>query len=112
MIVMVNLLVDILYALIDPASAWKADGHDCHHPITTDTVAASAPFWRLKGFPVIPVSILVFIAFVAGFRRRAGAARPADRQPGTTLSSRRSGEGGSLAYPLAPTMSAATCSRA
>ena len=36
-------------------------------PVTTDTIASAAPFWRLKGFPVIPASILVFIAFVAVF---------------------------------------------
>jgi peptide/nickel transport system permease protein len=69
-------------------------------PITTDTVAASAPFWRLKGFPVIPVSILVFIAFVAVF---ADVLAPHDPQSGSLARRFKPPfwlEGGSLAYPL------------
>ena len=69
-------------------------------PITTDTVAASAPFWRLKGFPVIPVSILVFIAFVAVF---ADVLAPHDPQIGSLARRFKPPfwlDGGSLAYPL------------
>jgi peptide/nickel transport system permease protein len=69
-------------------------------PVTTDTVASSAQFWRLKGFPVIPVSILLFIAFVAVF---ADLLAPHDPQVGSLARRFKPPfwlEGGSLAYPL------------
>jgi peptide/nickel transport system permease protein len=69
-------------------------------PVTTDTVASSAPFWRLKGFPLIPVSILLFIAFVAVF---ADLLAPHDPQIGSLARRFKPPfwlEGGSLVYPL------------
>jgi peptide/nickel transport system permease protein len=69
-------------------------------PVTTDTVVSSAPFWRLKGFPLIPVSILLFIAFVAVF---ADLLAPHDPQIGSLARRFKPPfwlEGGSLAYPL------------
>ena len=69
-------------------------------PVTTETVASSAPFWRLKGFPVVPVSILLFIAFVAVF---ADLLAPHDQQIGSLARRFKPPfwlEGGSLAYPL------------
>ena len=69
-------------------------------PVTTETVASSAPFWRLKGFPVVPVSILLFIAFVAVF---ADVLAPHDPQIGSLARRFKPPfwlEGGSLAYPL------------
>jgi peptide/nickel transport system permease protein len=69
-------------------------------PVTTETVASSAPFWRLKGFPVIPVSILLFIAFVAVF---ADLLAPHDPQVGSLARRFKPPfwlEGGSLVYPL------------
>jgi peptide/nickel transport system permease protein len=69
-------------------------------PVTTDTVVSSAPFWRLKGFPLIPVSILLFIAFVAVF---ADVLAPHDPQIGSLARRFKPPfwlEGGSLAYPL------------
>jgi peptide/nickel transport system permease protein len=69
-------------------------------PVTTETVASSAPFWRLKGFPVVPVSILLFIAFVAVF---ADLLAPHDPQIGSLARRFKPPfwlEGGSLAYPL------------
>ncbi|HEX9326264.1 MAG TPA: ABC transporter permease [Reyranella sp.] len=69
-------------------------------PVTTETVASSAPFWRLKGFPVIPVSILLFIALVAVF---ADLLAPHDPQVGSLARRFKPPfwlEGGSLAYPL------------
>jgi peptide/nickel transport system permease protein len=69
-------------------------------PVTTDTVASSAPFWRLKGFPVIPVSILLFIALVAVF---ADLLAPHDPQVGSLARRFKPPfwlEGGSLVYPL------------
>ena len=69
-------------------------------PVTTDTIAAATPFWRLKGFPVIPVSILLFIAFVAVF---ADLLAPHDPQIGSLARRFKPPlwlEGGSLVYPL------------
>ena len=69
-------------------------------PVTTDTVVSSAPFWRLKGFPLIPVSILLLIAFVAVF---ADLLAPHDPQIGSLARRFKPPfwlEGGSLAYPL------------
>ena len=69
-------------------------------PVTTDTVASATPFWRLKGFPLIPVSILVFIAFVAVF---ADVLAPHDPQIGSLARRFKPPfwlDGGSLAYPL------------
>jgi peptide/nickel transport system permease protein len=69
-------------------------------PVTTETVASSAPFWRLKGFPVIPVSILLFIALVAVF---ADLLAPHDPQVGSLARRFKPPfwlEGGSLVYPL------------
>ena len=69
-------------------------------PVTTDTVVSAAPFWRLKGFPLIPVSILLFIAFVAVF---ADLLAPHDPQIGSLARRFKPPfwlEGGSLAYPL------------
>ena len=69
-------------------------------PVTTDTIASSASFWRLKGFPLIPVSILLFIAFVAVF---ADLLAPHDPQIGSLARRFKPPfwlEGGSLAYPL------------
>jgi peptide/nickel transport system permease protein len=69
-------------------------------PVTTDTIASATPFWRLKGFPVIPVSILLFIAFVAVF---ADLLAPHDPQIGSLARRFKPPfwlEGGSLAYPL------------
>ncbi len=69
-------------------------------PVTTATVAESAPFWRLKGFPLIPVLILLFIAFVAIF---AEVLAPHDPQIGSLARRFKPPfwmEGGSLVYPL------------
>ena len=69
-------------------------------PVTTDTIVSAKPFWRLKGFPVIPVSILLFIAFVAVF---ADLLAPHDPQIGSLARRFKPPfwlEGGSLAYPL------------
>src|ERR687898_490166 len=69
-------------------------------PVTTDTIASAAPFWRLKGFPLIPVSILLFIAFVAVF---ADVLAPHDPQIGSLARRFKPPfwlEGGSLVYPL------------
>ena len=69
-------------------------------PVTTDTVVSSAPFWRLKGFPLIPVVILLFIAFVAIF---ADVLAPHDPQIGSLARRFKPPfwmEGGSLVYPL------------
>jgi peptide/nickel transport system permease protein len=69
-------------------------------PVTTETVASSAPFWRLKGFPVIPVSILLFIALVAVF---ADVLAPHDPQVGSLARRFKPPfwlDGGSLVYPL------------
>src|SRR3954471_21876341 len=68
------------------------------------TAAANTPrptaFWRLKGFPLIPVMILLFIAFVAIF---ADVLAPYDPQVGSLARRFRPPawqDGGSLAYPL------------
>jgi peptide/nickel transport system permease protein len=69
-------------------------------PVTTDTIVSATPFWRLKGFPVIPVSILLFIAFVAVF---ADVLAPHDPQIGSLARRFKPPfwlEGGSLIYPL------------
>jgi peptide/nickel transport system permease protein len=69
-------------------------------PVTTETVVSSGAFWRLKGFPVIPVLILAFIAFVAVF---ADLLAPHDPQVGSLARRFKPPfwlEGGSLAYPL------------
>src|SRR5204863_8968104 len=44
------------------------------------TASRSTAFWRLKGFPLIPVTILLFIAFVAVF---ADVLAPYDPQIGS-----------------------------
>ncbi len=52
-------------------------------PLAVTTTAADVPsaaFWRLKGFPLIPVLILLFIAFVAVF---ANVLAPYDPQIGS-----------------------------
>jgi len=53
-------------------------------PETATVVATAAPrpaaFWRGKGFPLIPVTILLFIAFVAIF---ADLLAPHDPQIGS-----------------------------
>ena len=69
-------------------------------PVTTETVVSPGAFWRLKGFPVIPVLILLFIAFVAVF---ADLLAPHDPQVGSLARRFKPPfwlEGGSLVYPL------------
>ena len=69
-------------------------------PVATATVPTAAPFWRLKGFPLIPVLILLFIAFVAIF---AEVLAPHDPQIGSLARRFKPPfwiEGGSLVYPL------------
>ena len=69
-------------------------------PVATDTIVSSGAFWRLKGFPVIPVLILLFIAFVAIF---ADLLAPHDPQIGSLARRFKPPfwqEGGSLVYPL------------
>ena len=101
MIVMVNLLVDILYAVIDPRIRLeKLTAMTVITPVTTDTIVSATPFWRLKGFPLIPVSILLFIAFVAVF---ADLLAPHDPEIGSLARRFKPPfwlEGGSLAYLL------------
>jgi peptide/nickel transport system permease protein len=70
----------------------------------TLTAATTAPrstaFWRLKGFPLIPVTILLFIAFVAVF---ADVLAPYDPQIGSLARRFKPPvwqEGGSWAYLL------------
>ncbi|MEK7688403.1 MAG: ABC transporter permease [Pseudomonadota bacterium] len=73
--------------------------------VTTHPVAATAPapptaFWRLQGFPLIPVLILLFIAFVAVF---ADVLAPYDPQIGSLARRFRPPawqEGGSMAHLL------------
>jgi peptide/nickel transport system permease protein len=71
--------------------------------ITTHPIAAPAPptsFWRLQGFPVIPVLILLVIALVAIF---ADVLAPYDPQIGSLARRFRPPawqEGGSMAYLL------------
>jgi peptide/nickel transport system permease protein len=70
--------------------------------VTTLPTAAPAPlaFWRLKGFPLIPVLILLLIAFVAVF---ADVLAPYDPQVGSLSRRFRPPfwqEGGSTAYLL------------
>ena len=70
-------------------------------PVTA--IASAAPslaFWRLKGFPLIPVLILLFIAFVAIF---ADVLAPHDPQVGSLARRFRPPfwqEGGSMTYLL------------
>jgi peptide/nickel transport system permease protein len=69
-------------------------------PVTTETVVTPGAFWRLKGFPVIPVLILLFIAFVAVF---AELLAPHDPQVGSLARRFKPPfwmEGGSMVYPL------------
>lgn len=69
-------------------------------PITTPAISSSFAFWRMKGFPLIPVLILVFIAFVAIF---ADVLAPYDPQVGSLARRFKPPfwqEGGSWAYPL------------
>ena len=64
------------------------------------SAAPSLAFWRLKGFPLIPVLILLFIAFVAIF---ADVLAPYDPQVGSLARRFRPPfwqEGGSTAYLL------------
>ena len=74
--------------------------------VTTPPIAAAttdvppAAFWRLKGFPLIPVLILLFIAFVAVF---ADVLAPYDPQVGSLARRFRPPawqDGGSMAYLL------------
>src|SRR5262245_26135832 len=68
-------------------------------PVTTTTLTPFA-FWRMKGFPLIPVSILLFIAFVAVF---ADVLAPHDPQIGSLARRFRPPawqDGGSLTYLL------------
>jgi peptide/nickel transport system permease protein len=71
-------------------------------PIAATSAAAAPPvaFWRLKGFPLIPVLILLFIAFVAIF---ADVLAPYDPQVGSLARRFRPPawqEGGSMAHLL------------
>jgi peptide/nickel transport system permease protein len=69
-------------------------------PITTPAINSAFAFWRMKGFPLIPVLILLFIAFVAIF---ADVLAPYDPQVGSLARRFKPPfwqEGGSLAYPL------------
>jgi len=70
--------------------------------VITHPIAAPAPlaFWRLKGFPLIPALILLFIAFVAIF---ADVLAPHDPQVGSLARRFRPPawqEGGSMAHLL------------
>ena len=69
-------------------------------PVTTTAVTSGYAFWRLKGFPLVPVLILLFIAFVAIF---ADVLAPHDPQIGSLARRFKPPfwqEGGSLVYPL------------
>ena len=69
-------------------------------PVTTATVIGPVAFWRLKGFPLLPVLILLFIVFVAIF---ADVLAPYDPQVGSLARRFRPPfwqEGGSMAYLL------------
>jgi peptide/nickel transport system permease protein len=73
--------------------------------VTTSPIASPAPprptaFWRTRGFPLIPVLILLLIAFVAVF---ADVLAPYDPQIGSLSLRYRPPawqEGGSMAHPL------------
>jgi len=70
------------------------------HPGATTTPTPPTAFWRLQGFPMIPVLILLFIAFVAVF---ADVLAPYDPQIGSLARRFRPPawqEGGSMAYLL------------
>jgi peptide/nickel transport system permease protein len=72
------------------------------HPVTTSVATPAPPgtFWRLEGFPVIPVAILLLIAFVAVF---ADLLAPHDPQIGSLARRFRPPawqEGGSMTYLL------------
>jgi peptide/nickel transport system permease protein len=69
-------------------------------PVTTTPLASPAAFWRLRGFPLVPVLILLLIAFVAVF---ADVLAPHDPQIGSLARRFKPPfwqDGGSLAYPL------------
>src|SRR5260370_15576344 len=74
-------------------------------PVATSPIASPAPprpaaFWRIRGFPLIPVLILLLIAFVAVF---ADVLAPYDPQIGSLSLRYRPPawqEGGSMAHPL------------
>src|SRR5437667_1724534 len=69
-------------------------------PVTTATVMPPVAFWRWKGFPLIPVLILLLIAFVAIF---ADVLAPHEPQVGSLARRFRPPfwqEGGSTAYLL------------
>ena len=69
-------------------------------PVTTTALTSPWAFWRLKGFPLVPVLILLFIAFVAVF---ADVLAPHDPQVGSLARRFRPPvwqEGGSWAYLL------------
>jgi peptide/nickel transport system permease protein len=69
-------------------------------PITATDPGPPAAIWRLQGFPLIPLLILVFIAFVAVF---ADVLAPYDPQVGSLARRFRPPawqEGGSMAYLL------------
>jgi peptide/nickel transport system permease protein len=69
-------------------------------PVTTVTVLPPIAFWRLKGFPLIPVLILLLIAFVAIF---ADVLAPHDPQVGSLARRFRPPfwqDGGSMTYLL------------
>lgn len=70
------------------------------HPVTANAPAPPIAFWRLQGFPLIPVLILLFIAFVAVF---ADVLAPYDPQIGSLARRFRPPawqEGGSMAHLL------------
>ncbi|MDP1750517.1 MAG: ABC transporter permease [Reyranella sp.] len=70
------------------------------HPVATTAPAPPTAFWRLQGFPLIPVLILLFIAFVAVF---ADVLAPYDPQIGSLARRFRPPawqEGGSMAHLL------------
>jgi peptide/nickel transport system permease protein len=69
-------------------------------PVTTATIMPPVVFWRLKGFPLIPILILLLIAFVAIF---ADVLAPHDPQVGSLARRFRPPfwqEGGSMTYLL------------
>jgi peptide/nickel transport system permease protein len=69
-------------------------------PLVSPAPLRTAGFWRAKGFPVVPVAILLFIALVAVF---ADVLAPYDPQVGSLSLRYRPPfwqAGGSLAHPL------------
>ena len=93
MIVLVNLLVDILYAVIDPRI--RLEKLTAMTVTTTPVAIAASPrrarLLAWKGFPLIPVLILLFIALVAVFADVLAPLRSAGRQPVARASARRPG---------------------